>query len=119
VSERITEAELRDEERGTIHHNVMGTPIEGLSRECLVAEVRRLRGLIAESAETVNLALICADPPRDVSGHALVEAGREFAGRLLAEARAIREEQGEKLCACVPSFEGFDGRCLNCREERG
>ena len=51
MSERITEAELRDEERGTIHHNVMGTPVEGLSRERLVAEVRRLRGLIYRATE--------------------------------------------------------------------
>jgi hypothetical protein len=38
---------------------------------------------------------------------------------LEAEARAIREERGEKLCTCLPSHEGFDGTCRNCREEQG
>jgi hypothetical protein len=58
----------------------------------LIAEVRRLRGLITESAETINLALTCSDPPPDISGRALVEAGREMSGMLLAEARAIQAE---------------------------
>ncbi len=59
----------------------------------LIDEVRRLRGLILECAETVQLALRCADPPPDVSGRALVESGRELAGKLLSEARTIGEEQ--------------------------
>lgn len=44
---RITDAELLDEEGGRIHFNVLGNPIEGISRERLVAEIRRLRNLIA------------------------------------------------------------------------
>ena len=58
----------------------------------LLADWERLRGLIVETAETVNLALICANSPPDISGQIMHEAAREMAGRLLAEARAIRDE---------------------------
>ena len=89
MSERITEVDLQDVERGVIHHNVMGTPVESLSRERLVAEVRRLRGLIAENDEW------------GPASRALV-----------VEARAIREEQGERLCTCLPDLgPGIDSRC--------
>lgn len=79
----------------------------------LVDEVRRLRGLIIAAD---------ADPLReDQTGR---ETGplydelmhhKAAVRALSAEAEAIRAE-GEKLCTCVPSFEGFDGRCRNCRE---
>ena len=94
VSERITEAELRDWETD---ESPFMRKFGGPERR-LVAEVRRLRGLIAFGATA---------------------PGGEQPAEFLAEAGAIRKEQGEKLCTCVPSHEGFDGTCRNCREGQG
>jgi hypothetical protein len=85
VSDRITESQLRTLERAGVDGGlIFGVPLLGI-----VAEVRRLRGLIAENDEW------------GPASRALV-----------AEARAIREEQGERLCTCLPDLgPGIDSRC--------
>jgi hypothetical protein len=93
VSERITEAELR---------RIENAPQDALANvPPLVREVRRLRGLVA----SFDCGVYAHEADADTG--------------LRAEARAIREERGERLCTCVPSHGDFDGTCRNCRETRG
>jgi hypothetical protein len=100
MNERITEAELRQMEASI----VVNIPL-------LLRELRRLRGLIEPVEMVWRLSCpSCGITPIEPLGHM-----RD----IVTEARAIREERGEKLCTCLPSHEGFDGTCRNCREEQG
>lgn len=90
MSGRITEAELLDEERGVIHHNVMGIPVEGISRARLVDEIRRLRGLIAPAAQASGLGVHSSTC--DLTAASPCAFCRAM-DPLAAEAHAIRDEQ--------------------------
>ena len=100
MNERMTESELAEAEKFSARDVSFAMRSGCTDYACYchsilpraVAEVRRLRKLIVECSEGIEVGFMCALPPHDVSGGQMWRDGQEARRKLHVEAEAIRAQ---------------------------